>query len=260
MDVVSGDGPSPRYTFECQRCVQRFDNDDVLPCPRCGSVTLTVVRGRIPADDRDIDPGVCLNGPNPPLPEVTTDQPPIPRRRIRMARRVRTAATTGVENTPAPTTTRRRAARAGSSTQVEGAATATAAPARSSRKAAPPVSARFRGTTSGMSVREFQNKLMKDNYRAKLTDDQLADLMREEFPNAIPYTVDHVAGIRSAWNNGRHGNEVPAKPLTAFDVEGNAIAPRTRRRANGEASAEATSDQSASVGRPQVAKIRKVRG
>lgn len=88
------------------------------------------------------------------------------------------------------------------------------------------ISPKYMGRTTGLHVAEYQNKLMSANFKAKLTDEQLAQAMRDEFPMAVAYTVDHVAGIRSAWNKGkRPGQEgvVPAKLLPAYDAEGNAL-------------------------------------
>lgn len=82
---------------------------------------------------------------------------------------------------------------------------------------------KYTGVTTGLSVREYQNNLMAKNFKAKLTDEALATAMRREFPNAVPYTEEHVVGIRSAWNKGNHGNEKPANPLPQFDDSGKAM-------------------------------------
>jgi hypothetical protein len=72
------------------------------------------------------------------------------------------------------------------------------------------------GATTGLGIAAFQNQLMQKNYKAKLTDAELAEAMRREFPSAIAYTEKHVAGIRSAFNMGHHGNERPEEPLPRF--------------------------------------------
>lgn len=108
------------------------------------------------------------------------------------------------------------------------AAAAPAAPA-AKKKAAPKADSKYIGKTSGMRVQAFQDKLMKDNYKAKLTDAQLAAAMRKEFPNAVAFEEKHVAGIRSQFNNGRRASQEgakPAKPLPKFDDEGNEVNPR----------------------------------
>lgn len=79
------------------------------------------------------------------------------------------------------------------------------------------------GVTSGLPIAEFQNKLMERNFKAKLTDAELAAAMREEFPAAIPYTEKHVAGIRSGWNTGKRTGTVAEKPLPRYDEEGKLI-------------------------------------
>jgi len=102
-----------------------------------------------------------------------------------------------------------------------------AAAAKSKKSApAPSTSPKYVGRTTGLHVSEFQDKLMSANFKAKLTDEQLAQAMRDEFPMAVAYTVDHVAGIRSAWNKGKRpsqNNVVPARTLTAYDAEGNTL-------------------------------------
>lgn len=93
---------------------------------------------------------------------------------------------------------------------------------------------KFTGKTTGLRVQAFQDKLMKDNYKAKLTDAKLAAAMRAEFPGAVAFTEAHVAGIRSQWNNGKRASQegaVPAKRLTAFDAEGNPVSARAGRKA-----------------------------
>jgi hypothetical protein len=99
------------------------------------------------------------------------------------------------------------------------------APAEKKKAKAPPIR-KFTGKTTGKSVILFQNDLMKANFKAKLTDEQLAAAMRKEFPTAIAYTVSHVRGIRGAWNKGKHSNEIPVKPLPEYDAQGNIVPAR----------------------------------
>jgi hypothetical protein len=90
---------------------------------------------------------------------------------------------------------------------------------------------KFIGVSTGMRVQAFQDKLMKDNYRAKLSDAALAQAMRDEFPNAVAFTEKHVAGIRSQYNHGHRASQEgvpPANTLAKFDDEGNKINPRAR--------------------------------
>lgn len=83
-----------------------------------------------------------------------------------------------------------------------------------------PAVKRFAGSTTGLGVRDFQNQTLAQNFKKKFTDEQLAALWRKEFPAAVAYTVEHVAGVRNAWNKGGHGNEAPAKPLHGYAEDG----------------------------------------
>ena len=93
------------------------------------------------------------------------------------------------------------------------------APAKGSKEKTAKVS-KFIGVTTGMRVVEYQNKLMAENFKKKLTDEELAALMRREFPEAAQYTAGHVSGIRTAWNKGAHSNVAPDRPLPEFDEAG----------------------------------------
>lgn len=108
-------------------------------------------------------------------------------------------------------------------TKTKGSAKAATKAEAKIKAAKAPAVKKFKGAKSGLSVREFQNQLMARNFKAKLTDEQLAKAMREEFPAAIPYTVEHVRGIRSAWNKGKHGNDAPERQLPEFDDDGKAL-------------------------------------
>lgn len=108
-----------------------------------------------------------------------------------------------------------------------------AAPAKAAKQAKAPKAEnrKFIGKTTGMRVQAFQDKLMKDNYRAKLDDATLAKTMRDEFPNAVSFTEKHVAGIRSQWNHGHRPSQegvAPDKALAKFDEEGQVVNPRAR--------------------------------
>ncbi|TXH19726.1 MAG: hypothetical protein E6R03_00155 [Hyphomicrobiaceae bacterium] len=85
------------------------------------------------------------------------------------------------------------------------------------------------GLTTGLGIAAFQDQLMAKNFKAKLTDEELAAAMRAEFPEAVPYTTAHVAGIRSMWNNGKRTSQHGVKPdvaLTGFNAEGQPITGR----------------------------------
>lgn len=114
---------------------------------------------------------------------------------------------------------------------VKGAATTKAAKPAKEKKV---VASKFIGKTTGLRVQAFQDRLMKDNYKAKLSDGELAKAMRAEFPGAVAFTEAHVAGIRSQWNNGKRASQegqAPAKRLAKFDDEGNEVNPRAGRKA-----------------------------
>jgi len=87
----------------------------------------------------------------------------------------------------------------------------------------PPADPKFIGVTTGMRVAAFQNQLMARNFKARLTDEQLAKAMRDEFPRAIAFTPVHVKGIRSQWNHGKHNNTAPEKPLPEYGEDRNPI-------------------------------------
>jgi hypothetical protein len=84
-------------------------------------------------------------------------------------------------------------------------ATATAKPA------ATPAASINRGRTTGMRVMQFQDQLLADNMKAKLTDAQLLEAMRKEFPNAKGkiFTADQetrlgiMRVVRRLFNEGR---------------------------------------------------------
>jgi hypothetical protein len=70
------------------------------------------------------------------------------------------------------------------------------------------------GITSGMRVQQFQNWLLDENAKHRLTDAQLLALMRIEFPLAsgqvfvgdVETGLQHIAGIRAHYNrDGHHG-------------------------------------------------------
>ena len=84
---------------------------------------------------------------------------------------------------------------------------------------------RFKGLTSGLRVRDFQDKTLKDNTKAKLTDAKLAELWNDEFPNAKQVGEKMVSVVRKLYNAGKHGKLLPApeKPSVPYDAAGNKI-------------------------------------
>lgn len=106
-----------------------------------------------------------------------------------------------------------------------------AAPTAEGAKKKAPTNSKYIGKSTGLRVQAFQDQLMARNNKAKLTDAQLAKAMREEFPNAVKFTEDHVAGIRSQWNNGKRASQEGKKPekvTLRYNEEGEAISPRAR--------------------------------
>ena len=82
--------------------------------------------------------------------------------------------------------------------------------------------ARYKGATTGMRVMEFQDKTLRDNFKAKLTDEQLAELWRKEFPRAKMFTAAIVRVVRRLFNDGAHGKQTwtPEKPLHEYGDDG----------------------------------------
>ena len=99
---------------------------------------------------------------------------------------------------------------------------------------------RYKGLTSGLRVMEFQDKTLKDNVKAKLTDEQLAELWFAEFPRAKKCDAHLVRVVRKLYNEGKHSKTYPApeKPLFEYDEIGNKVAPPKRGRPAAEPEAE----------------------
>ena len=74
---------------------------------------------------------------------------------------------------------------------------------------------KYRGIKSGMRVMEFQDSTFAANVKTMLTDAELVALWRQEFPNAVAFTENHVKGARRDYNVGRHSKAFAAlKPAT----------------------------------------------
>lgn len=105
----------------------------------------------------------------------------------------------------------------------------TGAEVKKTGRKAPPKSPINLGKTTGLSIGKFQNKTLEDNRKAKLTDEELATLWCEEFPNSVAVQrgnidANMVRAVRNLYNLGKHGNDAPAKPLVGYDDEGNEVA------------------------------------
>jgi hypothetical protein len=85
------------------------------------------------------------------------------------------------------------------------------------------VGSKFSGKSTGLSVSDFQNKTIAGNKRDHLADSVIARMWRDEFPKAKEYTEKDVSGVRSAFNKGKHDNDVPAKPILEYDRDGDPI-------------------------------------
>lgn len=110
------------------------------------------------------------------------------------------------------------------------------------KKVKAPKATVFVGRTTGLRVGAFQDKLMERNFKAKLTDAQLAKAMREEFPNAVKFEEKHVRGIRSAWNNGRRAGQegAPEKLLPEYGDDGKPVERRRGPKPNAGRAAKKT--------------------
>jgi hypothetical protein len=75
------------------------------------------------------------------------------------------------------------------------------------------------GVFSGQRVQDFQNWLMVENYKRKLTDAQFLAVMRAEFPQAtgtvftgtLEQGLSIVAGIRNHFNRDGHNGRSPVE-------------------------------------------------
>lgn len=99
---------------------------------------------------------------------------------------------------------------------------------------------RYVGKTSGLRVQEFQTKSLADNFKAKLTDEQIAKTWREEFPLAVKFSDKTVKAVRVRFNKGIHGGQegTPARLSRPYDADGKELALRGEG-GNGAARAEA---------------------
>jgi hypothetical protein len=136
-------------------------------------------------------------------------------------------------------------------------AKAKAAPTATDGKSAGPK--RYVGKTSGLRVQEFQTKSLADNFKAKLTDEQIAKTWREEFPLAVKFSDKTVKAVRVRFNKGIHGGQegTPARLSRPYDAEGKELALRGEG-GNGSASARAeAAPTSAPVAKKKVTVKRK---
>jgi hypothetical protein len=78
---------------------------------------------------------------------------------------------------------------------------------------------KYIGLFSGQRVQDFQNWLLVENYKLKLSDAQLLAIMRAEFPEAtgavftgsLDVGLDIVSGIRRHFNRDGHNGKSPVE-------------------------------------------------
>jgi len=82
---------------------------------------------------------------------------------------------------------------------------------------------KYRGAKTGMRVMEYQDHTLaiNDEKGRRLTDEELQADWRAEFPNAVPFTLEHVRGVRSLYNLGRHrkGSIKPETPSFPYVIQ-----------------------------------------
>lgn len=98
-----------------------------------------------------------------------------------------------------------------------------------------------RGKTTGMRVMAYQDKLLADNVKAKLTDMELLKALRAEFPNAKgkiftgsdEERLSILRSVRALFNRGKHGDQQVAAPkggVPEFDAKGAVVEARAKTR------------------------------
>lgn len=82
---------------------------------------------------------------------------------------------------------------------------------------------KYRGLKSGMRVMAYQDHTLEinDDKKRRLTDEELRDDWRAEFPEAVAFTLEHVRGVRSLYNAGKHTkmSEVPETPSRPYILQ-----------------------------------------
>ena len=172
--------------LECQKCLTQYEinsEEEIGLCKKCGSCVLTVNYGFIPVEPENT---------------FSTEH----RRNSLLMAKAKI-----VKMPP----------------DVTGKKSKTAKSSKSTKKVSSSVGKKFKGTESGLGVLAYQNKTLTDNRRAHLDDESIAKMWRDEFPSAKPYTAKDVNSVRNAFNRGKHGNELPARPIPVFDEDGNQI-------------------------------------
>jgi len=95
------------------------------------------------------------------------------------------------------------------------------------------------GCIRGLSRIDTYTAIFTENFRKKLTDDQLAEEMCNEFPQLKAYSEKDIRSHRGLFNHGKlepQNGLAPTKVLPEYDEEGNAVIRQRGRKASGEES------------------------
>lgn len=187
---------SGTLVLQCQKCSHRYRifEDQFESCPRCDSVVTTILYGRMSEENATPRSPFKIKVRSSRMPRKKSKVVKMPTREVKKEKKVIKKATT------------------------------------KSKASTSAGNGKRSGKTTGLSVKDFQNKTIRENARKKLTDQQLASSWRKEFPLAKPYNEEDVAGVRRAFNRGAHGNDEPKKSVPQFDRKGNVVEEPKRGR------------------------------
>lgn len=82
------------------------------------------------------------------------------------------------------------------------------------------------GTESGKNIADTWNEILEAQDEEKLTDKEIAEAMREEFPERKAYDESYVKYVRGLYNSGRtrpQEGKVPDKKIPEYNAEGEAL-------------------------------------
>jgi len=80
---------------------------------------------------------------------------------------------------------------------------------------------------NGLGVIATWVKLFKDNAKAKLTDEQISEAIKKNFPGRNSAIFDHVQAVRNRYNNGLlTKGKAPVKPSVRYDENGEVVSAR----------------------------------
>lgn len=247
----------PTIGVECQRCLRRryyVSLDEFKDCP-CGGKTGTFIMGRIDW----VDDGHAQE-------RVEYQRAALERAHRHIAGRRRTRFVFRKRNEMAKFKIVKRAPEARAAQPGTTKTGAKVEKVKAGKGQPGSAAGRFIGRTTGLSVTKFQNKSLEDNRKRHLSDTQLVRLWKSEFPNAKSnYTEAIVAGVRGAYNRGKHGNNdgepLPEnKRVPQYDDDGNPLPFRGERAAaRREAKAEKAPAKTKSRGKVEAAPVKKLK-